>query len=70
MLICKRSNAIHQLASFSKDYTHIVNFIESAVVSYKVVSARKTHVEMPKVERFRMREGRKGERLTPNYATR
>lgn len=70
MLICKRSNTIHQPASFSKDYTHLVNFIESAVVSFKVVSARKAHVEIPKVERLRMREGRKEEHLTPNYATR
>ena len=55
----------HQLASFSK--WHSAHFIECAVASYKVVSARKkvrsTHVEILKVERFRMREGRKGERL-------
>ena len=40
--------------------------IEGVVASNKVVSARENirsaHVETPKVERFRMREGRKGER--------
>ena len=46
--------------TFNKRSTHI---IECVVASNKVVSARKAHVEIPKVARFRMREGRKGERL-------
>ena len=53
----------HQLASFRKHYTHSLSFIECDVASNKVVSTRKAHVEIPKVERLRMREGRKGERL-------
>ena len=46
--------------------THSVSGIERVVASNKVVSARENirsaHVETLKVERFRMREGRKGER--------
>ena len=53
--------------TFDEHPTHSVSFIECVVTSNKVVSARKnvrsTHVEMPKVERFRMGEGRKGGRL-------
>ena len=49
--------------TFSKHSAHSVSFIECVVASNKVMSARKkicsTHVEKPKVERFRMREGRK-----------
>ena len=48
--------------------THSVGGIEGVVASNEVVSTRKnarsTHVEISKVERFRMRGGRKGERLT------
>ena len=55
----------HQLASFSKHCTHSPSFIECVVASYEVVSARKkvrsAHIKIPKV-RFRVREGRKGER--------
>jgi hypothetical protein len=47
--------------------THSVNVIECVVAGNKVVSTRENirsaHVEIPKVERFRVREGRKGERL-------
>ena len=47
--------------------THSVCGIECVVVSNKVVSTRKNarsaHIEILKSERFRMREGRKGERL-------
>ena len=42
---------------------HCTHVIECVVGSNKVVSAHEAHVEIPKVERFRMREGRKGERL-------
>ena len=45
----------------AKHSTHSLSFVECVVASNKVASARKAHVEMPKVERFRMREGRKGE---------
>jgi hypothetical protein len=49
------------------DSTHSISSNEHVVVSNKVVStlknARSAHVEIPKVERFRMMEGRKGERL-------
>ena len=60
----------HELGSFSKHDTHSVKCVvsyEMCVASYEVASALKkvlsTHVEIPKVERFRMREGKKGERL-------
>ena len=46
-----------------KHSTHSLSFIEYVVARNKVVSARKAHVEMPKVERFKMGEGRKEERL-------
>jgi hypothetical protein len=49
--------------TFSKHSTHNLSFIECVVASNKVVSAPKAHAEISKVERFRMREGRKGERL-------
>jgi len=45
--------------AFSKHSTNL-EFIECVVVRNKVVSSRKAHVEIPKVERFRMREGSKG----------
>ena len=44
-------------------WKHCTHVIECVVGSNKVVSAHEAHVEIPKVERFRMREGRKGERL-------
>ena len=51
----------------SKHSTHSLSTNECAVASYKVVSARENvrsaHGEIPKVKRFRMGEGRKGERL-------
>ena len=51
----------------SKHSTHSLSTNECAVASYKVVSARKNvrsaHDEILKVERFGMREGRKGGRL-------
>ena len=37
-----------------KHSTHSLSFIEYVVARNKVVSARKAHVEIPKVERFRM----------------
>ena len=43
-----------------KHSTHVIEYV---VGSNQVVSARKAHVEIPKVERFRMMEGRKGEHL-------
>ena len=46
--------------TLSKHFTHVIKCV---VGSNKVVSAQEAHVEIPKVERFRMREGRKGERL-------
>ena len=49
--------------TFSNHSTHSLSFIECEVASNKVVSTRKAHVEIPKVEMFGMREGRKGERL-------
>ena len=52
----------HQPASVRKYSTHSLGFIECAIASNKVVSARKTHVEISKMETFVMREGRKGER--------
>ena len=51
--------------SFSKHLTH---FIECVVGSNKAVSACKAHVEIPKVEGFTMRVGRKGER-PPGHKT-
>ena len=42
-----------------KHSTHSLSFIEYVVARNKVVSARKAHVEIPKVERFRMGEGKK-----------
>ena len=48
--------------------THSASGIECGVTGNNMVSTRKnarsTHVEISKVERFRMRGGRKGERLT------
>ena len=48
-----------------KHCTHSLSFIECVVASDKVVSTRKkarsAHVEILKVERFRMKEGRKEE---------
>jgi len=52
----------------------LTHFVEYVVGSNKAVSACKAHVEIPKDERFTMREGKKGERpvghKTPKYATR
>ena len=56
------------IAVHNNHSTHSVGGIEGVVASNKVVSTRKNarsaHVEISKVERFRMRGGRKGERLT------
>ena len=50
---------------YDSQSTHSVSSIEHVVASDKVVStcknARSTHVEMLEVERFKMRERRKGE---------
>ena len=50
---------------YDNQSTHSVSSIEHVVASNKVVSTRKnawsTHVEMLEVERFKMRERRKGE---------
>ena len=58
----------------SKHSTHSFGFIECDVASNKVVSARKktrsAHVDIANVERFRMREGKKEERLKVNYKLR
>ena len=54
--------------TFGKHYTHSLSFNECAVVSDKVVSARKegrsAHVEISKIE------GKKEQRPNPNHATR
>jgi hypothetical protein len=48
-------------------HTHNISSIEGALFGNEVVSTRKTaryaHVEIPKMESFRMRERRNGERL-------
>ena len=49
---------------FGKYSTHVIE-----CVGNQVVSARKAHVEIPKVERFRMRRAPEGQK-TPNYAMR
>ena len=46
-----------------KHSTHSLSFIECVVASNKLASARKAHVEMPKLERFRWRkEGKESAR--------
>ena len=62
MLTCERSNAVSLVEdTFSKYYTHSISFNECAVVSDKVVSARKearsAHVEISKMDA--QDEGRK-----------
>ena len=53
----------HQPASVSKHSTHSLGFIECAIASNKVVSARKTHVEISKMETFVMgKEGKESAR--------
>ena len=47
----------------AKHSTHSLSFIEYVVASNKLASARKAHVEILKVERFKMGEGREGEHL-------
>ena len=71
MLTCERSNAVSLVEdTFSKYYTHSLSFNECAVVSDKVVSARKearsAHVEISKMDA--QDEGRKEEQQ--NHATR
>ena len=81
MCICPRRYQISSPKHLHNNRsTHSVSGIEGCVASHKVVStgknARSAHVEIPKVERLRMREGRKerkgapGGQETPNYATR
>ena len=48
-----------------KHSTHSLCFIEYVVARNKVVSARKAHVQMPKVERFRWKEGKDSARRPP-----